>query len=121
MADSSCGWVVSHAATRDGSARNRSSGVGLRRSSSSRDACARTFGGRASRPELKTTDAGYGFDGEMRFQLDSAGRLVGDSVHIETLHLDFAVSVVAAVLRADSAHGFAPPSRLLRRHHSMIQ
>ncbi|PYO95881.1 MAG: hypothetical protein DMD62_00350 [Gemmatimonadetes bacterium] len=82
---------------------------------------ARTFGGRASRPELKTTDAGYGFDGEMRFQLDSAGRLVGDSVHIETLHLDFAVSVVAAVLRADSAHGFAPPSRLLRRHHSMIQ
>jgi len=82
---------------------------------------ARTFGGRKIKSDVQTTDPGFGFDGDVRFQLDSAGRLVGDSVHIETLHLDFAESVVAAVLRADSAHGFTPPSRLLRRHHSMIQ
>src|SRR5262245_23699402 len=81
----------------------------------------RTFAERKTRSDVKTTDAGYGFDGDVRFQLDSAGHLVGDSVHIETLHLDFAQSVVAAVLRADSAHGFAPPSRLLRRHDSMIR
>jgi TonB family protein len=82
---------------------------------------ARTFGGRKSKSDVQTTDPGFGFDGDVRFQLDSAGRLVGDSVHIETLHPAFAESVVAAVLRADSVHGFAPPTRLLRRHYSMIR
>ncbi|SRR6266566_2471868 len=62
-----------------------------------------------------------GFDGDVRFQLDTLGRVVPDLVFVQSLHPDFAASVMAAIYRADSARAFLPPSRRLQRDHGMIQ
>jgi TonB family protein len=66
-------------------------------------------------------DPGYGFDGEIRFRLDTVGRLANDSVVIATLAEDLAASVADAIRRADSAGAFAPPSKRLRKDRGMIR
>jgi len=67
------------------------------------------------------SDAPYGFDGEIRFRLDASGRLASDTIAVETLVVDLAESVAAAIRRADSAGAFAPPSSRLRREHGMVR
>jgi len=67
------------------------------------------------------SDAPYGFDGDIRFRLDASGRLASDTIAVETLVVDLAESVAAAIRRADSAGAFAPPSSRLRREHGMVR
>ncbi len=67
------------------------------------------------------SDAPYGFDGDIRFRLDATGRLASDTIAVETLVVDLAESVAAAIRRADSAAAFAPPSSRLRREHGMVR
>src|SRR5258705_311730 len=57
----------------------------------------------------------------MRSLLDGAGRLASDAIAVETLVVDLAESVAAAIRRADSAAAFAPPSSRLRREHGMVR
>jgi len=81
---------------------------------------ARTFWkGSYSTPQFD--NAPSGFDGDVRFQLDTLGRLVPVFVFVQSLHPDFAASVVAAIYRADSARAFLPPSHRLQRDHGIIQ
>ncbi len=82
---------------------------------------ARTVGDSLRPPPDATSDAPYGFDGEVRFRLDASGRLASDSIAVETLAEDLAASVVAAIRRADSAGAFAPPSSTLRHDHGMVR
>ena len=69
----------------------------------------------------RTDDAPHGFDGEVRFRLDSTGRLATDSIAVETLNDDLAASVAAAIRRADSAAVFAPPSKKLLKDRGIIR
>jgi TonB family protein len=68
-----------------------------------------------------TDDARHGFDGEVRFRLDSTGRLATDSIAVETLNDDLALSVAAAIRRADSAAAFGPPSKKLLKDRGIIR
>src|SRR5256885_6422590 len=70
---------------------------------------------------LDSDDPGYGLDGDVRFQLDSAGRVAPGSLEIETLIVDLAVSVGAAIVRADSAGAFARPSDRLLHDHGIVR
>jgi TonB family protein len=69
---------------------------------------------------LDTDDPSHGFDGDVRFQLDSAARVVAGSIAVATLADDLAGSVRAAIVRADSAHAFARPSARLLKEHGLV-
>ena len=67
-----------------------------------------------------STVVGFGLDGHIRFRLDQTGRLADDRIEIESSSTDLIESVRAAIVRADSAGGFAPPSRDVRRDKGTI-
>ena len=68
-----------------------------------------------------TDDPSHGLDGDVRFQLDSSGRVLPASIEVETLAVALAASVGVAILRADSARAFARPSQHLLREQGMIR
>jgi hypothetical protein len=64
--------------------------------------------------------APYGFHGYVRFRLDDTGRLIDDSIEVETASIDLMESLVAAVRRADSSNAFSPPSTAVRHDKGRI-
>jgi TonB family protein len=64
--------------------------------------------------------APFGFEGFVRFRLDSTGHLTDDRLDVATGSPDVVESIVAAVKRADSANAFSPPSPEVRRERGVI-
>jgi hypothetical protein len=76
-----------------------------------------------ARPDSQSTKSdipGLGFAGSLAFRLDPLGHLVDTTVFVDTAAPELNESLIAAVRRADSALGFSPPGRAVRRDKGHI-
>lgn len=64
--------------------------------------------------------APYGLHGFVRFQLDSKGKVRDSTVVVTSASPDITDAVVAAIVLADSAYAFPPPSRALVDENGQI-